>query len=182
MADDPTPMAILLRIVEVVELSLRNDDLRKESAPDERRAIQIINKFGSGSLIGSFVQGAGSDQDSEVVVGDQYTVGQAGAVGPLASAQNMTFQQVWHQASSDIDLVCLKSELGVLRAAMREKGGEPEHDIAVAEIASAEVAAKNGDGPSAISHLAKAGQWALDVAKSIGTTVAVAAIKASLGM
>ena len=58
----------------------------------------------------------------------------------------------------------------------------PEHDAAVGEIASAQVAAKAGDGPKAMSHLAKAGKWALDVAKKIGTGLAVAALKASLGI
>ena len=52
----------------------------------------------------------------EVVMGDQYNVsGQAGAVGPNAHAHDMSFQQLWNKASSEIDLSKLASELRELR-------------------------------------------------------------------
>jgi hypothetical protein len=117
-----------------------------------------------------------------LVMGDEYTVGQAGVVGPGGHAHDMTFNQIWNQAGSDIDLSVLASELSELRARLKEEAMDPDHDIAVGEVASAERAAREGDGPTVLEHLAKAGQWALDVATRIGVPVAVAALKTALGL
>ena len=183
MPDDPGPMSVLLKVVEVVELQLRNATPAGADSRDDRgRAIQIINRIGPGSYIGALIQETGNDDSSGgILVGDKYTVGQAGAVGPHASAHDISFTQVWNQAGGDINLPALKGELTSLRAAMKEKSTEPEHDIAVAEVASAEVAAAQGDGPKVLEHLARAGRWALSVAVAIGTAVAAAAIKTAIG-
>ena len=77
----------------------------------------------------------------EVVMGDKYVTGQAGAVGPGASAQDITFNQVWNQTEGDVDLNQLASELARLRQELRSKAVEPKQDIDVAAIAEAEVAA-----------------------------------------
>ena len=81
-----------------------------------------------------------------------------------------------------MELNSLASELAQLRLNLKERAVEPEHDMAVGSIAEAEQAAKEGDGPRALRHLKTAGKWTLDVATSIGKTVAAEAIKASLGM
>ena len=49
-------------------------------------------------------------------------------------------------------------------------------------VASAVVVAKHGQGSKALEYLSKTGKWVLDVATKIGTTVAAAAIKESLGI
>jgi hypothetical protein len=60
--------------------------------------------------------------------------------------------------------------------------------MALAEIARAEVAAKEGDGPEALHSLSRpraltnAGQWVLAAATTIGTSVAATAIKLALGL
>jgi hypothetical protein len=114
---------------------------------------------------------------------DRYTTGQAGAVGPNASAQNMTFNQIWSQVESAIDLPVLAQQLGAVRLEMKKAANdEPEQDLSVAEVAQAEICAKSGDGPGAIEHLRKAGAWALQIATSIGTSVAVSAIKSAIGL
>jgi len=115
------------------------------------------------------------------VSGDRYEVGQAGAVGAGATAHDMQFTQFWNQVSPETDLSMLAAELLTLRVAMRERATEPAHDLSVAEVVQAQLAASEGDGPRALSHLARAGQWALGVAGAIGTGVAVAAIKSALG-
>lgn len=117
----------------------------------------------------------------KIVMGDNYSAGQAGAMGPHSKASNMTFQQIWQQSQSDIDLGRLSSELATLRKAMRKEAEEPSHDKAVAEIGSAEEAAQKGEGPVVLQHLKNAGQWALDVATKIGVSVASEALKKSLG-
>jgi hypothetical protein len=50
------------------------------------------------------------------------------------------------------------------------------------QVAQAEISATANDGPAAIKHLRAAGKWALDVATSIGTELAAAAIKAAMGL
>ena len=115
-------------------------------------------------------------------MGDQYTAGQAGAMGPGAQASNMTFQQIWSQFGSRVDLDALSKEFERLRTAMKAEGATGEHDVAVAEIAKAQHAAENKDGPRALEHLKAAGKWAFDVSTKIGTALATAALKAALGI
>jgi hypothetical protein len=118
----------------------------------------------------------------ELVMGDKYTASQAGAMGPQAHAHHMTFNQVWNQASGSIDLDRLASELGALRAELKRLAAQPEQDMAVGAIAAAEQAASQKDGPRALEYLARAGQWALDIAGKIGVTVASEALKKALGL
>ena len=118
----------------------------------------------------------------EIHVGDHYSAGQTGAMGPNAQASSMTFQQIWNQNAANMDLAALQEELSLLGDAMRRDSSEPEHDIAIDEVAAAEAAARNGDGPSALEHLKKAGRWASDVATKIGVTVVAAAVNAVAGL
>lgn len=116
-------------------------------------------------------------------MGDNYEVsGQVGNIGSHGHVHDISFSQTWNQASNEIDLEQLASELSILRSKLKEEATEPEHDTAVGEIASAEVEAKKKNGPAVLEHLAKAGQWALKTATTIGVTVAAAAIKKALGL
>lgn len=118
----------------------------------------------------------------ELTMGDQYKVGQAGAVGPNSNAHDMTFQQVWNEAAPGVDLGALAEELARLRPALKSAANTAEEDVAVGEVALAEVAAKQKDGPKALVHLRNAGRWALEVAEKVGVGVATAAIKTALGV
>lgn len=119
----------------------------------------------------------------ELSMGDQYNVtGQAGAIGPNSKAENNIFNQVLQQAASSLDLPVLARELATLRKSMREQATEVEHDQAVASIGAAETAAKQQDGAGVLEHLKSAGKWALDVATTIGTTVAAQAIQNAAGL
>jgi hypothetical protein len=118
----------------------------------------------------------------ENIMGDKYTVGQAGAVGPNAHAHDMNFHQIWNNSEGKIDLSKLVNELSLLREKMKEESTKPEHDTSVGAVASAEVAAKEGNGPKVFESLAKAGQWALDVAVKIGVGLATQALKTALGI
>lgn len=118
----------------------------------------------------------------EVIIGDKYEVhGQAGAVGREASAENITFEQLWQQNASHIDLARLADELETLRRELKGQASTRKDDAAVAEIGAAAEAAERGDGPEALSRLQRAGQWALAAAMGIGTSVAAQALKAALG-
>jgi hypothetical protein len=118
----------------------------------------------------------------EVIMGDKYEAGQAGAMGLGAHAHDMNFNQVWNQFGNSIDLPLLATELSKLRAELKEKATDADHDIAVGSLALAEQAAKKGDGSKTLEYLARAGKWALDAATQIGTSIAAEAIKKSLGM
>jgi hypothetical protein len=118
----------------------------------------------------------------ELYMGDKNVVraNQIAAVGSNAHVHDFT--QTWNQVGSEIDLKALASELSSLRSELKKEATEPEHDEAIGAIASAEKAAKEGDGPGVLTYLASAGKWALDVATKIGVSVATEALKKSIGM
>ncbi len=118
----------------------------------------------------------------KIHMGDNYSAGQAGAMGPGAQASNMTFQQIWNQIQGSVALPQLAHDLGQLQSALRSQAKEPEHEIAIGAIAAAEAAAKHGDGAKTLEYLKKAGSWAFDVATKIGTDIGAAAMKSSMGM
>ncbi len=116
----------------------------------------------------------------EIHVGDKYEIsnnGQIGAIGTNAKAEGNFFSQRWSELESQVDLGELASELATLRAELRKSASSVEEDQVIANIGSAENAAKQKDGPSALKFLKAAGQWALDVATKVGTTVAAKAIE-----
>lgn len=110
-------------------------------------------------------------------------LGKVSAAGDAVIGDHNTIRS--HRGSgapTEVDLSALKNELSELRAAMKQQATDPEHDIAVAEVASAEVAAGKEDESSVLDHLAKAGKWALGIATTIGATVAAAAIRSAIGV
>lgn len=115
-------------------------------------------------------------------MGDKYTTGQAGAVGPQSQAQNMSFNQVWSQFASENDAGKLAEELAVLRGALIQQAQSAEETVAAGEVAQAEVCAAKGDYEGVMGHLAKAGKWAFGVATAIGAGVAAAAMKGAIGL
>jgi len=96
--------------------------------------------------------------------------------------QDTSFQQAPAGRASEIDLARLAEELETLRQELRRRATTREHDAVVAEIGAAAGEAERGDGQGALRRLRAAGQWALNAATSIGTTVAATAIRAAMGM
>jgi DNA segregation ATPase FtsK/SpoIIIE-like protein len=117
----------------------------------------------------------------EVTMGDKYEAGQVGAQGPYAHAHDMTFNQIWNQAKGNIDLPNLSKELKSLREELQKSAKNAEDFAEIGAVADAEIEAQKGDGPKALSALAKVGKWTLGVAEKIGVGVATAAIKAACG-
>ncbi|MBI1333370.1 MAG: hypothetical protein GC165_10880 [Armatimonadetes bacterium] len=87
-----------------------------------------------------------------------------------------------HSSSNEeaIDLKQLAEEIKQLRRSARLEASEVEHDHAVAELASAEKATREGDAPTALGHLKNAGQWALEVAEKIGVPLVLEVLKKSI--
>jgi hypothetical protein len=115
-------------------------------------------------------------------MGDAYSAGQAGAIGPGATASQISFQKVWAQLQGSASVEELAKELGALRTAMRSAASEPEHELSIGAVAAAQAAAEEGDGVRTLEYLKKAGNWALDVATKIGLNIASFALKGSLGL
>ncbi len=113
---------------------------------------------------------------------DTYNIGQAGAVGPGAHAHDISFQQIWNDSKGHIDVSQLANELNGLRNSLSQEASEPEHYIAIGEVAAAEKAAREKNGPKALEHLRKGGAWVWDVATKIGIGVATYAAKTALGI
>jgi hypothetical protein len=120
------------------------------------------------------------------VSSDQFNIsnvsGQIGAIGANAKVDGSTFAQTWTQAAAGIEFPALATELALLRAELRKLATDVEHDQVVANIGSAEVAAKKNDGENTFKHLKAAGKWALDTATKIGTQVAVKAIEGAINL
>lgn len=164
----------------------RASDIRSALVRLEALRNQILGLSGEPGLM-ALVSSSDREQAvtsviaREVRVGDTYNVQGAGAVGPHANVSHVTINQSW-QSLENHDTRLLARELAVLRAELKVRAISAEHDLATGEVASAQLAAENGDGPSAMAHLARVGRWALEVATTIGTTLASAAIKAAMGV
>lgn len=152
---------VLLELIKVVGLHLDCDDGSKSTI------VQIIKNY---------------EHQEISVSGDNYEVGQAGAVGPAAHAHDNTFVQHNLTLPSDIDLPALVLQLERVRKAMHEEVDTPEQYLEIAEIGLAEKAAQANDGSKVMAHLAKAGKWALEIATKIGSDLVVALLTQAGGV
>lgn len=116
-------------------------------------------------------------------MGDKYEIcGQVGAVGRHAKAEGNTFQQIYQEATSELDFGQLAGELATLREALKSEATTGQQYLALAAVVEATEAAEQGDGPTALERLKAAGQWAFEVATKIGTSVAAKALQQSMGL
>jgi hypothetical protein len=113
---------------------------------------------------------------------DIYQIGKAGAVGPQATAKNITFNEGPAALAAHIDCEVLAAELERLKMEMVSRAKDPSHYEAVAAIAKAEEATKEGAGSDIFNHLKGGGKWALETASKIGVSVAAKAIEGALGL
>lgn len=117
-----------------------------------------------------------------IIMGDQYNVKQAGAVGPHAHAENVTLNQVVFESSQQQDADTLKLQLELVRMEMAKSAKTSDDFIAMGDVAKAEKAIELKDDKSTYEHLKSAGKWALDAATQIGASLAAEVIKKSMGM
>jgi hypothetical protein len=101
----------------------------------------------------------------------------AGAIGDKAQGILM------NKHTSDVgDLESLMQELRQLREVMKGEASNAEQFQALAHVAEAEEEAKKGNKEKALKALQLGGKWALDVATKIGTSLAGAYLKQTLGL
>ena len=117
----------------------------------------------------------------EVIMGDKYEAGQAGAMGPNSHAHDMTFNQLWNEAKDQLDLEQLSEQLGKLRTEMSKEAKSVNDFAEIGHVANAEIEAQNGNGSKALSALSNAGKWTLKIAEKISAAVATEAIKKACG-
>ncbi len=158
-------------------------------APNERDCLRRVQQTQYGNSITQLCSTLKHKHDQhgvrihigELKMEENYTVGQ-GVAGTHVHAHDMTFQQVSAKQIGHLDMRILGVELASLRRKMKQAATEPDHDIAIGQIASAEAAAQKGDDGSVLRHLKSAGKWAFDVATKVGLNVAAEAIKKSIGL
>jgi hypothetical protein len=107
---------------------------------------------------------------------------QIGAVGPSAYVHDLHLEQNTAPTLSTGDLHALAEQLSNLREELSKRACGSDHDSAILAVTEAESAANKGDISSVMGHLAKAGNWAFDVATKIGVSVAAEAIKTAIGL
>lgn len=159
--------APVFRIAEVIQwlASLERND---KHSPSDASQIVLITQTVHGDLKMS------SDEYSFSNISGQIT-----NVGRENSSSN-TGNRISNLASNDIEPQVLADELAKLRTSLRQIATDPDHDIKIGNVASAESAARKGDVEGALSYLKGAGKWALDVATKIGVKIAADAIQGSL--
>jgi hypothetical protein len=113
-------------------------------------------------------------------MGDQYNVEKAGAVGPFASADNTTFNEV-QLLPDNTNYNELTKEIAELKAYLLSKATSPEHYSAIGEVAKAEEAAKSKEGNKVLKSLRAAGKWVLDGARDVATGVLAEIVKSHMG-
>lgn len=150
----------------------------------DRRDVQVwhdqkvsLTKRGVKKVITPSIEG-------EIVMGDKFEASgqaQVGNMGNKATIDSITFGSQ-EKPLEGIDLGALLFELEILRREMRKQAVSTEEDAAVLAIGQAMSAAENEDAAGTAANLKGAGKWALGVASTIGSGVALAAIKMATGL
>jgi hypothetical protein len=153
----------------------------EQARPNIRRLVgrRLADDVSTGSRVaGDLTNRAHTVVNQKFVFGDVYEVsGPAGAIGPNSQVERMVVSEVWNEISSSVELDDLASQLRLLhsRLSMLElTAGERD---GLLELARAAGAAKDGDGPGALAHLARAGRWVLRAAREVGVDVAAGVIQ-----
>lgn len=104
------------------------------------------------------------------------------ATGDNAEIHTIDFTQKWKEEGQQIDLKLLADELAKLQQAMKGEAHQAEQYASLSHVAAAELEAKKGDGPKTLEYLAKAGNWALEIASKITVSMASEALKKAMGL
>ena len=113
---------------------------------------------------------------------DRYSAEQVAAQGPRASAAHVSFTQSWGEIRDEVDLQNLPAQLAELQNQLKLLASEPEDYDSIGNVARAENAARQNDGPGMLQHLASAGSFALNLGTKVGAELAVALAKAGVGV
>ncbi|MER6955656.1 hypothetical protein [Streptomyces sp. NPDC000618] len=102
------------------------------------------------------------------------------------SGSNASVGAFGHKASGTVNvwrnMGQVATELGILHSELASRASGPDQRSAAHEVELAMIAARSQDKNVVMEHLRRAGAWAFEVAQQIGSSVAVAAIGAAIGI
>jgi hypothetical protein len=112
---------------------------------------------------------------------DYKNYGQTGAFGQNAHSDNNNFVQ--SAPTEPVDLAELARQLSRVRSQMKKIANpeDAEQDAEIGALSQAESAAKSGNQAKALEFLKSAGEWTLDVAKSVAAGLVKDAVEGKLG-
>lgn len=148
-------------------------EVREEQIQDQRRTIETLS-----GLLAQESQYRGRGDIRFLIGGDFYMATETRSFGKGASADDVSYVNIWNELASSGDVQRLSAELDTLRKALEGQSKPEQAD----QVSMAEQEIARGNGAKALQYLKKAGSWALETATKIGTDVAAAAIKQSLGV
>jgi len=181
---DPERLMLLRQSLDVLALIVKGVVCDDSAEARQAQVTNIVNQAnGIGSYIASHMASSNTaHNEGDGTMSDTYIAYQAGAFGPNAQAHGSTFHQSVEESGVQVDIAQLECELTILMAALRAQANTPQHFTALAEVSSAELAAKDRDGNKAMAHLRNAGKWVLDVAVELGCALVAEGIKTALGL
>lgn len=155
-------------ILVVLTTHAMGDEVRAEA---QRVAAEIENALAQPSRVRS-------NAGSNVFINH----GQAGAIGPNASASGNTFQQQVNvvRPLDGEEQRRIVEQLSMLVAELKARAEQPGEYAALADVAQAQLEAKNGDRSGVGKSLKRAGKWVFEVAEKIGVDVVVELIKGAM--
>lgn len=143
----------------------------------ERAAEHLSSAPTTSITIHGGIQVTTSDNSKDVYYNQN---SQVGAQGRSASADHVT--QLQDQRELTVALPDLAVDLLALKEELLARATTADEYRAVAEVQAAADAAAANEASSVVRSLRNAGKWVLEVAKSVGTAVAAAAINEALGI
>ena len=134
--EEPNEFTVLLKIVEVIDVSLQNSTSNSRDPEIHAKLVNIISALDPARAVDSVTAGIPVVRQ-DIIIGDQYTVGQAGAVGPNSRAISTSFDNIWERCEPVIDIHVLAAELSLLRDEIGRLVARPEDDLVLAEVTKA---------------------------------------------
>jgi hypothetical protein len=154
-------------------------DPRRSTTP-ARWEVVMGDKVAGDKVAGDKV--AGDKVAGDKVTGDKYEFGNAAVVGPGARTRSVRFTGAPSQSTVGDTLVLASQLVQVLAVLEARSNGTGPQLAAIEAVRSAATAAKADDAIQVMTHLSRAGKWALETATSIGAAVATAAIERAIGL
>ncbi|MCX8456563.1 MULTISPECIES: hypothetical protein [Paenarthrobacter] len=166
------------RLLSAARPSVQNDlESMKVEILNRRRVELMLGRYRDRSGVLNYVEGV-------TVNNYDFRGANVGAAGDHASATNFSQQggPSLRLGQEEIDSYQLVADLRRLRDVIQNAEVDEDTSIALEALNEAEEAARAGDGAKVRNALSKTGKWLLKVAENIGTAIAAAAIKTSIGL
>jgi hypothetical protein len=184
--------AEFIRVIEQTHLACILDEIRNQVL----RWALALDKAGIKGDGLTFTRAEKERAHSMVfhVDGANFNIGIAGGTGGQANVAAGSNARVNIQSTDNSNnsvacqadqMVTLAEQFAKLRTALLSQASDAEHYASIGAIASAEIAAKEGNASNmaqALSALGAGGKWVVGIARDIGTELAASALKSYVGL